>query len=261
MVCTCHLDNCPAASRPSGPSCGRSTRARPRCVAAYLTRVAEESAELAGALGTPPLDEIVGRVDLLRQRRPAPRGPTRSTSPLLLAPPADDGRGRNRSSRAGSTAPRRAGDRLHDGRLAGGPRRRRVRARVPHRQQRPLGRRPLGGAIGHEFGEGSAARPGPCASEGAAGQSFGAFLAHGVELELVGGANDDVGKGMGGGRIVVRRRSDDAAATPAGRQHRAVRRDRRRAVRARRAPGSVSASATAAPWRWSRAPASTPAST
>ena len=48
--------------------------------------------------------------------------------------------------------------------------------------------------------------------DGAAGQSFGAFLATGVELELIGEANDYVGKGMGGGRIVIRPPADDATA-------------------------------------------------
>jgi glutamate synthase domain-containing protein 3 len=46
--------------------------------------------------------------------------------------------------------------------------------------------------------------------EGSAGQSFGAFLAAGVRLELLGEANDYVGKGMGGGRIVVRPPDADA---------------------------------------------------
>jgi glutamate synthase domain-containing protein 3 len=46
--------------------------------------------------------------------------------------------------------------------------------------------------------------------EGTAGQSFGAFLAAGAELELVGDANDYVGKGMSGGRVVVVPPADDA---------------------------------------------------
>ena len=49
--------------------------------------------------------------------------------------------------------------------------------------------------------------------DGSAGQSFGAFLTHGIELELVGEANDYVGKGMAGGRIVVRPAVDDALGT------------------------------------------------
>ena len=43
-----------------------------------------------------------------------------------------------------------------------------------------------------------------CGFAGTAGQSFGAFLARGVSLELTGDANDYVGKGLSGGRVVVR---------------------------------------------------------
>ena len=46
--------------------------------------------------------------------------------------------------------------------------------------------------------------------DGSAGQSFGAFLTHGIEFELVGEANDYVGKAMAGGRIVIRPPEDDA---------------------------------------------------
>jgi glutamate synthase domain-containing protein 3 len=45
---------------------------------------------------------------------------------------------------------------------------------------------------------------------GAAGQSFGAFLTDGIEFVLIGEANDYVGKGMGGGRIIVRPPANDA---------------------------------------------------
>ena len=68
---------------------------------------------------------------------------------------------------------------------------------------------------------------------GTAGQSFGAFLARGVSLELTGDANDYVGKGLSGGRVVVRQPRRPRA-RPGGehhrRQHRAVRRDRRRGL-------------------------------
>jgi glutamate synthase (ferredoxin) len=61
----------------------------------------------------------------------------------------------------------------------------------------------LGGAIGHAHGEGPPPGTASIAFRGHAGQSFGAFLAAGVEFHLVGEANDYVGKGMGGGRIVI----------------------------------------------------------
>src|SRR5262249_20140514 len=69
-------------------------------------------------------------------------------------------------------------------------------------RDRAVGAR-LGVEIGRRFG--ASAPPGRLRArfEGAAGQSFGAFLADGAELQLVGEANDYVGKGMGGGRIVV----------------------------------------------------------
>src|SRR5581483_11118740 len=68
----------------------------------------------------------------------------------------------------------------------------------------------LGGIVARRFGSG--APPGRVRArfEGSAGQSVGAFLSRGVRLELVGEANDYVGKAMAGGRIVVRPPEDDA---------------------------------------------------
>ncbi|MEO5680030.1 MAG: glutamate synthase subunit alpha, partial [Acidimicrobiales bacterium] len=69
----------------------------------------------------------------------------------------------------------------------------------------------LGGALALEFG----AEPPPGRAffrfDGSAGQSFGAFLTAGVTLELVGEANDYVGKAMGGGTAIVRPPADDAS--------------------------------------------------
>ena len=68
----------------------------------------------------------------------------------------------------------------------------------------------LGGAVAEWYG--AAAPPGRLRAhfEGSAGQSFGAFLTAGVELHLVGEANDYVGKAMSGGRIVISPPVDDA---------------------------------------------------
>ena len=68
----------------------------------------------------------------------------------------------------------------------------------------------LGGLVARRFG--AWAPPGRVRArfEGSAGQSFGAFLTAGVQLELLGEANDYVGKSMGGGRIVVRPPAGDA---------------------------------------------------
>jgi glutamate synthase domain-containing protein 3 len=68
----------------------------------------------------------------------------------------------------------------------------------------------LGGAVGLEFGDEAPAGMARLRFTGSAGQSFGAFVSDGVELVLDGEANDYVGKGLGGGRIVIRAPEDDA---------------------------------------------------
>jgi glutamate synthase domain-containing protein 3 len=68
----------------------------------------------------------------------------------------------------------------------------------------------LGGVIALEWGEAPPMGTALVRFDGSAGQSFGAFLTHGLEFELIGEANDYVGKGMGGGRIVVRPPANDA---------------------------------------------------
>jgi glutamate synthase (ferredoxin) len=67
-------------------------------------------------------------------------------------------------------------------------------------------------AVGAAFGSRPPAGRARIELEGTAGQSFGAFLAPGIDLRLTGACNDYVGKGMGGGRIVVRPPADDAGA-------------------------------------------------
>ncbi|MEZ5099857.1 MAG: hypothetical protein R3C15_08705 [Thermoleophilia bacterium] len=68
----------------------------------------------------------------------------------------------------------------------------------------------LGGRIGHRFGTETPPGAIRVRFEGTAGQSFGAFLAQGVEITLVGEANDYVGKAMGGGRIAIVPPANDA---------------------------------------------------
>jgi glutamate synthase domain-containing protein 3 len=68
----------------------------------------------------------------------------------------------------------------------------------------------LGGMLAREFGTDAPPGSATIAFSGAAGQSFGAFLTDGIEFVLTGEANDYVGKGMGGGRIIVQPPANDA---------------------------------------------------
>ena len=100
--------------------------------------------------------------------------------------------------------------------------------------------------------------------EGTGGQSFGAFLAKGITLYLIGDANDYTGKGLSGGRVVVRPSIEfrgDATQQHHRRQHRAVRRDQRRGLLPRRGRRALRGAPVGRHARWSKAPATTAAST
>ncbi len=207
MVRSCHLDTCPVGIATQKPELREKFAGTPEMVAAYLTAVAEDVRARLAALGLRSVDEAIGRTDLLRQRAAGSRADAVDLSPLL-SPPAEERRF------TGTLALQRMrsalGDRLfadawpaiRDGESI------RLAYDIGN-DDRTVGAR-LGGAIGHEFGEGAPPGFALVAFRGHAGQSFGAFLADGVEFFLVGEANDYVGKGMGGGRIVITPPSDDS---------------------------------------------------
>ncbi len=225
MVRTCHLDTCPTGIATQRPELRSKFAGTPEMVAAYLTGVAEDVRRRLAALGLRSLDEAIGRTDLLRPRgRPGDEGGGRDAAGRageagtaaaargrlrvdeLLASPAVD----RRFEAPGDPVPRSAlGDRLHGEAWPAVRAGRAISLAYPiTNSDRAVGAR-LGGEIGRAFG--TAAPPGSVRAEfhGQAGQSFGAFLADGVELRLVGEANDYVGKGMGGGRIVIVPPPDD----------------------------------------------------
>ena len=224
MLRACHRDTCKPGVATQRPHLRANFAGTPEGVAAYLLFVAEEVRRYLAALGLRSLDEAIGRVELLRQRthgrrprrrlrpvaaaraaRPTPRRPGTSSSASRCQDPRSDLGDR---LLADAFRPVWDGDEVElDYEITNADRA--VGAALGGRH-RPRVRRAA--APGHGHGR---------ASPASAGQSFGAFLAHGVELDLVGEANDYVGKGMGGGRIVIRppdgrrRRRRSSPATPA----------------------------------------------
>jgi glutamate synthase (ferredoxin) len=179
----------------------------------YLEYVAEEVRRLLASLGLRRLDDAIGRVDLLRQR---PTGDPRADK-LDLSPLLEPGAGVDEGSPLRFETPdpshriRSAlGDRVAADALPGLEAGDLVNLHYPiANTDRAVGAR-LGAGIGARYGSRPPAGRARIEFEGVAGQSFGAFLAPGVELRLVGSANDYVGKGMGGGRIVIRPPDGDA---------------------------------------------------
>jgi glutamate synthase (ferredoxin) len=211
MVRACHRDTCPTGIATQRPGLRAKFAGTPEAVATYMCYVAQEVRELLASLGFRSLDEAIGRVECLQQRRTGDaRADSIDLTPLLRPPAAVD-EPRRFVEHVAVQRPRSALDAqlLEDAYATvweGGELE--LEYRITN-ADRTVGAS-LGGAIGLEFGE--LLPPGSVTARfsGAAGQSFGAFLADGVTLELTGEAQDYVGKGMGGGRIVVRAPADDA---------------------------------------------------
>ena len=201
MVRSCHLDTCPVGIATQRPELRAKFAGTPEMVQAYLLFVAEEVRRLLASLGLRLLDEAVGRVEYLRHRHTGDAtADTLDLTPLL----ARAGEGTSRHTGA---APALTGDRLgilvHDQGRAALEEPALIEPRLLITNgDRAVGAR-LSGAVARTSG--AAAPPGRVRVrfEGSAGQSFGAFLTRGVRLELVGEANDYVGKAMSGGRITI----------------------------------------------------------
>jgi len=143
----------------------------------HLFLIAEEVREHLASLGARTVDEIVGHVELLQELG----GTSLDLSAILRA--TDPGVPRRRTWARNGEVPEAA----------------------PASGRIDNSRRTVGAAL----------EPGDSREyEGSAGQSFGAFLDEGVDLELHGEAQDYVGKGMGGGVIVIRPPRGDAAIDP-----------------------------------------------
>jgi len=205
-VRSCHLDTCPVGIASQRPELRAKFGGTPEMVEAYLRYVAGEVREVLAGLGLRSLDDAIGRVECLHQR--ATGNVTMDVldlRPLL-------GRGGEGSSRfVGDPVPDsrdRLGALLHaTGRAVIDETRLVEPGYAITNADRAVGAR-LSGAIARE--QGAPAGRFRARFEGSAGQSFGAFLTAGIELSLVGDANDYVGKSMSGGRITISAPPDDA---------------------------------------------------
>jgi glutamate synthase (ferredoxin) len=210
MVRACHRDTCPTGIATQRPNLRAKFTGTPEGVATYMIFVAEEVRRTLASLGLRTLDEAIGRVDLLRQRQTGEaRADSLDLSPLLVSPEEDGPR--HFVATVPIQRPRSSLDErlladavpmLWDGKEM------ELEYEIVN-ADRTVGAS-LGGAIGLEWGEGLPPGSVTARFTGSAGQSFGAFLADGVALDLVGEANDYLGKGMGGGRVTVRPPDRDA---------------------------------------------------
>ena len=204
----CHLNNCATGIATQREDLRRDHyRGTVERVVHFFRLLAGETREWLAALGVPTLEALVGRVDLLepitgiteRQGRLDLR-PLLHTDALLAAKPRHCSIDRNRPFDRGPLAERMVADILPAiEKKSGG-----AFAYTLTNADRSIGAR-LSGEIARRWGDqGMADAPVRLKLDGVAGQSFGAWNVGGLELSLNGDANDYVGKGMAGGKIVLR---------------------------------------------------------
>ncbi|MBF0611274.1 MAG: glutamate synthase subunit alpha, partial [Magnetococcales bacterium] len=207
MMRKCHLGTCPVGIATQDLELRRKFAGTPQAVVNYFFFVAAEVRELMAEMGFRTLDEMVGRVDCLETSRDIQhwKAATLDLSRILKKPDVPLRVATRCIQEQDHNIDRVLDHKLLD--LAGiaFESRKPLAIRLPIQNTNRTVGAMLGGEISKRFGgEGLAEDTITCHFTGVAGQSFGAFNVHGVSLLLEGAGNDYVGKGMSGGRIVIK---------------------------------------------------------
>ncbi len=206
MMRKCHLNTCPVGVATQDPVLRKKFQGRPEHVVKYFFFVAEEVRKIMAQLGIARFDELIGRADLLDTRKGLTHWKASGLdfSRLFAQPdvPAEVPRYHVEAQDHGlhraldntliekSRAAIDRGEKVHF-------------IEVARNVNRSVGAM-LSGALTKVHPQGLPDGTILIQLEGTGGQSFGAFLARGITLYLIGDANDYTGKGLSGGRVVVR---------------------------------------------------------
>ena len=207
MMRACHLNTCPVGVATQDPVLRARFAGDPQHVVNFMTFIASEVREHMARLGFRTIDEMVGRSDRLEMRPALEHWKARHLdfSRILFRPAVPRGRGRTctiaQEHRVDESMDARilldlCRPALEDGH--------RVRAALPIRNVNRVVGTMLGSEVTRRWGrDGLPDDTIRLHFTGSAGQSFGSFIPRGITLLLEGDANDYVGKGLSGGRIVV----------------------------------------------------------
>jgi glutamate synthase (NADPH/NADH) large chain len=207
MMRKCHLNTCPVGVATQDPVLRARFTGTPEHVINYFFFVAEELRAIMARLGFRTVAEMVGRVDRIDMAAALAHWKAKGVdlSKILYQAPAAPG-----VAIAHVEAQDHELERALDHVFIAEAKpalEKRTPVRISHavaNVNRTLGAM-LSGEVARRYGHGGLPDDTIAITlEGTAGQSFGAFLAHGVTLDLIGDANDYVGKGLSGGRVIVR---------------------------------------------------------
>ncbi|MBI4198462.1 MAG: glutamate synthase large subunit, partial [Chloroflexi bacterium] len=206
MLRKCHLNACSVGIATQDPELRKQFAGKPEYVINYFFMLAEHLREIMAKLGLRTVNEMVGRVDLLDSRKAIDHWKAKGLdfSNLLYQSPESDKVARyciQKQDHGLEKALDHTLIEIAQATLDGnGP----VEATMPIRNSNRTVGAMLSGKVARQYGE--KGLPDDSIQfhfTGSAGLSFGAFLARGVSFTLEGEANDYMGKGMSGGRIVV----------------------------------------------------------
>ncbi|MDA8107575.1 MAG: glutamate synthase-related protein [Betaproteobacteria bacterium] len=206
MMRKCHLNTCPVGVATQDPVLRRKFSGKPEYVVNYFFFVAEEVRELMASLGVRKLDELIGRADLLDMKKGIEHWKARGLdfARVFAMPqmPAEVARFHCESQDHGLE--KALDNRLLELAQPALERGEKIAIDIPIRNiHRTVGTM-LSAEIARRYGhDGLPEDTIHVRLAGAAGQSFGAFLARGLTLDLIGETNDYCGKGLSGGRICV----------------------------------------------------------
>jgi glutamate synthase (ferredoxin) len=207
MMRVCHLDTCPTGIATQNPALRKNFKGDPQHVINFMYFIAKEMREWMAKLGFRSVDEMVGRVDKLEQRKGVEHWKAKYVDlSLLLYQPDVPAEVNHRCT----ILQDHGLDKTFDRQMLLGlcrpaiERRERVEADLPIRNIHRVVGTQVGSEVTRRYGpEGLPDDTIHIRFHGSAGQSFGAFIPRGITLELEGDSNDYIGKGLSGGKIIV----------------------------------------------------------
>ncbi|TMA29424.1 MAG: glutamate synthase subunit alpha, partial [Deltaproteobacteria bacterium] len=208
MMRACHLNTCPVGIATQDPALRKLYAGDPSYAVNFMNFVAQELREHMAVLGYRTVDEMVGRSERIEMRRAVDHWKARNLdfSRILFKPTVPKHYGRTckiaQEHRVDESLDARDLIPLSRPALERGER---IEARLPIRNTNRVVGTLLGSEVTRRYGpEGLPDDTISLHFRGSAGQSFGAFIPRGMTLTLEGDANDYIGKGLSGGKIIVR---------------------------------------------------------
>ena len=203
----CHLDTCPVVVATQNPELRKRFTGKPEFFETFFEYIAQEVREILASLGFRSLSEAVGAVESLETSAAVEhwKASGLDLSPILAAPESASG-----SARRNTTTQDHGLEAALDNELIKLSQSA-LESKSPIKLQMKIrnGNRTVGTMLGSEItrkygGQGLADDTIDITFHGSAGQSLGAFIPRGLTLRLYGDTNDYLGKGLSGGRVILR---------------------------------------------------------